>query len=156
MGKILCATRGGEAAIENQKQAIQRALTNDDDLIFFYVVDVEFMAHADYAIRPDIVTGEMDKMAEFLMAMAVERAEKAGQPASFIVRHGNFVEKLKDTIQEQDITLVVLGRPAEESAFELQGLRDLASSVAAETGVDVWIPGSEFVGDDADHAGQEH
>ena len=145
MGKILCATRGGEAAIENQKAAIERAKNTNSDLIFFYVVDVEFMAHADYAIRSDVVTGEMDKMAEFLMLMAVERAEKRGVPASFIVRHGQFGEELKATVVEEGITLVVLGRPGgEESAFALSSLTALAQNVAAETGVDVWIPGVDL------------
>ena len=70
MGKILCATRGGEAAVKNQQAAIQRAKESGDELAFFYVVDVEFMAHADYALRSDVVTSEMDKMADFLLAMA--------------------------------------------------------------------------------------
>jgi nucleotide-binding universal stress UspA family protein len=145
MGKILCATRGGEAAIENQKRAIQRAKETDDELIFFYVVDVEFMAHADYALRSDVVTAEMDKMAEFLMAMAVERAEKMGKEADYIVKHGKFVEELEETVREEDITLVVLGRPGdEESAFQLGGLRELARRIADETGVQVWIPGIEY------------
>jgi nucleotide-binding universal stress UspA family protein len=148
MGKILCATRGGEAAIENQKRAIQRAKETGDELIFFYVVDVEFMAHADYALRSDVVTAEMDKMAEFLMAMAVERAEKMGKKADYIVKHGNFTEELKETVREEDITLVVLGRPGdEESAFQIGGLRDLAKSIAEETGVEVWIPGIEIKGE---------
>lgn len=145
MGKILCATRGGEAAIENQKAAIERAKNTNSDLIFFYVVDVEFMAHADYAIRSDVVTGEMDKMAEFLMLMAVERAEKRGVPATYIVRHGVFSEELKDTVVEEGITLVVLGRPGgDESAFALSGLTALAKNITAQTGVDVWIPGVEL------------
>lgn len=145
MGKILCATRGGEAAIENQKAAIERAKNTNSDLIFFYVVDVEFMAHADYAIRSDVVTGEMDKMAEFLMLMAVERAEKRGVPATYIVRHGVFSEELKDTVVEEGITLVVLGRPrGDESAFALSGLTALAKNITAQTGVDVWIPGVDL------------
>lgn len=145
MGKILCATRGGEAAIENQKAAIERAKNTNSDLIFFYVVDVEFMAHADYAIRSDVVTGEMDKMAEFLMLMAVERAEKRGIPATYIVRHGVFSEELKDTVVEEGITLVVLGRPrGDESAFALSGLTALAKNITAQTGVDVWIPGVDL------------
>ena len=148
MGKILCATRGGEAAIENQKKAIQHAKETGDELIFFYVVDVEFMAHADYALRADVVTGEMDKMADFLLAMAVERAAKEGVETTAIIRHGNFVEKLKDTVASEDITIVMLGRPGEEeSAFRLNQLKELANNIEKETGVDVWIPGLEERGD---------
>nr|MBN1229339.1 universal stress protein [Anaerolineae bacterium] len=143
MAKILCATRGGEAAIKNQKAAIARAKENADSIIFFYVVDVEFLAHANYALRSDVVIGEMDNMADFLMTMAVERAEKEGVEASFIVRHGTFAHQLKETILEEEVSLVVLGKPEEESAFVLAGLQALASSLKKETGVEVWIPGLE-------------
>ena len=145
MGKILCATRGGQAALEAQEAAIERAIEQDDELVFFYVADVEFLAHAAYALRCDIVAEEIDKMAEFLMAIAVERAGWRGKEASFIIKHGNFVEELIETIREEDVTLVVLGRPAgERSRFEMEGLRKLARHVADKTGVDVLIPGIEF------------
>src|SRR5690606_39818957 len=64
MGKILCATRGGEAAIETQEAAIRRAIDQNDELIFFYVVDIEFLVHAAYALRSDIVEEEIDKRSE--------------------------------------------------------------------------------------------
>jgi nucleotide-binding universal stress UspA family protein len=140
MGKILCATRGGEASIRTQKAAIARAKKNKDELIFFYVVDVDFLAQADYALRPDVVTKEMDKMADFLLAMAVERAEKGGVGARYVMGHGNFVEQLKETIEAEGITLVILGRPGEDgSAFELEGLKRLAEALQAETGVEFLI-----------------
>ena len=142
MGKILCATRGGEAAIKNQEAAIKRAKEQADELVFFYVVDVEFMASAHYAVRSDVVTDEMVQMADFLMAMAVERAEKQDVEATYIVRHGKFAEELKATIEEAEITLVILGRPGEgESAFKLAGLQQVAASLEEETEVEVWIPG---------------
>jgi hypothetical protein len=141
MGKILCATRGGEAAIKNQEAAIERAKEQADELVFFYVVDVEFMASAHYAVRSDVVTDEMAQMADFLMAMAVERAEKEKVAASYIIRHGNFAEELKATVDEEDIRLVILGRPGEgESAFKLAGLQQFAASLEEETGIEVWIP----------------
>lgn len=140
MGKILCATRGGEASIRTQKAAIKRAKQNKDELIFFYVVNVDFLAQADYALRPDVVTKEMDKMADFLLAMAVERAEKGGVAARYIMGHGNFVEQLKEAIEIEEISLVVLGRPGEDgSAFELEGLQRLAEALQAETGVEFLI-----------------
>ena len=140
MGKILCATRGGEASIRTQKAAIERAKKNNDELIFFYVVNVDFLAQADYALRPDVVTKEMDKMADFLLAMAVERAEKGGVAARYVMGHGNFVEQLKEAIEAEEISLVILGRPGEDgSAFELEGLQRLAEAVQAETGVEFLI-----------------
>lgn len=145
MGKILCATRGGEAAVEAQEAAIRRAIEQDDDLIFFYVADVEFLAHAAYALRSDIVVEEIDKMGKFLLAMAVERAEQRGKQATAIVKHGNFVEQLIATIKEEDITLVVLGRPADDrSRFEMEQMRKLSRHIVDKTGTEVWIPGVEF------------
>lgn len=144
MGKILCATRGGPAAVEAQEAAIERAIQQGDDLIFFYVVNVDFLSKAHYVLRSDVVTEQMDHMAEFLMTMAVERAEARGKAATYIVRHGVFADELEDTVREEGITLVVLGRPAhEESIFRLESLHRFAGKIAAETGVEVWIPGLE-------------
>lgn len=145
MGKILCATRGGEAAIETQEAAIRRAIDQNDELIFFYVVDIEFLVHAAYALRSDIVEEEIDKMGEFLLAMAVERAEQQGEQATAIVRHGNFIEELIKTVTEEGITLVVLGRPANDrSRFELEQVKKLARRIVDKTGTEVWIPGIEL------------
>jgi hypothetical protein len=141
MGKILCSTRGGDASIRTQEAAIQRAKENGDELVFFYAFDMEFLAQADFVVRSDVVSDEMDKMAHFLMAMAVERAEKEDVQARYIIRHGRFADELKAAVLEEEATLVVLGRPADErSAFEPRGLKHLARAVQAETGVKVWVP----------------
>lgn len=141
MGRILCSTRGGEASVRTQEAAIQRAKESGDDLIFFYVSDLEFLRQANYALRTDVVTEELDKMGDFLTAMAVERAERAGVKSESLVKHGEFLEQLKAAIEEESITTVVLGRPAhEESVFELTALQELAENLQQETGVEVWIP----------------
>ena len=44
------------------------------------------------AVRPDIVSTEMEHLGEFLLLMAKERAEQQGVPASFILRHGELRE----------------------------------------------------------------
>lgn len=153
MGKILCSTRGGEASIRTQEAAIRRAKETGDQLIFFYVTDVEFLAYANYALHSDLVTGEMDRMAEFLMTLAVERAEKEGVAATYLIRHGHFAEELKKAIEQEGITLVVLGQPSEEeSAFKLTELRALAQRIREQTGVAVWIPGLDEGAEDKSHA----
>lgn len=63
MSKILCATRGGEASFGTQRQAIQRAKEENKTLLFFYVVDVEFMARANYGMRTNVVNKAMSNAA---------------------------------------------------------------------------------------------
>ncbi|MEA3339900.1 MAG: universal stress protein [Chloroflexota bacterium] len=43
MGKILCATRGGEASYRTQDAAIELAKERGDTLLFLYVVDLHFL-----------------------------------------------------------------------------------------------------------------
>ena len=140
MGKILCATRGGEESIKTQDAAIARAHTTGDELVFLYIYDVEFLAHANYALRSDVVSEEMDRMAEFLMRMATERAQKKGVNAQYVIRHGEFDAELTAVMQEESATLLVLGRPGkEDSLFALEHLENLASEMQAKTGVTTCI-----------------
>jgi nucleotide-binding universal stress UspA family protein len=137
MGKILCATRGGEASIRTQEAAIKDAKNDNHELVFIYIFDMEFLARASYALRQDVMTEEMEKMAEFLMAMAVERAEKEQVAARFLIRQGAFVEELRSAALEEEATLVILGRPIDEtSAFKLETLEALAEKLTEETGIE--------------------
>lgn len=129
MGTILCATRGGEGSIHTEEAAIKKAADGGDALVFFYVVDVEFMSHAKYTLRSDVVHEELEEMAEFLMAMAVERAIKRHVKATTLIRHGNFIEELVIAAAEVGATLVMLGRPnnddeADELAAKTEELTD--------------------------------
>jgi nucleotide-binding universal stress UspA family protein len=140
MGKILCATRGGEASYRTQDAAIALAQERNDELRFLYVVDIRFLDKTARAVRPDVVTAEMEKMGEFLLAMAQERAQKQGVEADYILRHGDLREELKSAARESDVSLVVLGKPAgAESAFVPTGLEALAAEIEAETGTPVCI-----------------
>lgn len=135
MGKILCATRGGEASVRAQDAAIKQAKETGDELIFLYIYDVEFLALAKYALRSDVVTDELDRMAEFLMTMAVERAKEQGIQARYAIRQGMFAVELAAAAQEEQATLVILGRPEEESLFEIEHLQDMAGKLEARTGI---------------------
>jgi nucleotide-binding universal stress UspA family protein len=137
MGTILCATRGGEASVLTEEAAIRLAAAGGDEIIFFYVVDVEFMAHAKYTLRSDVVHEELQEMAEFLMAMAIERAQRKHVKARALVRHGVYVEELISAAAEVGASRIVLGRPAEEEG--LARLEELAQRVAEETGIPVSI-----------------
>jgi len=136
MGKILCATRGGEASVKTQEAAIKRALETGDELVFFYAVDLEFLADADYALRSDVMEEEMGNMGEFLMLMAVERAEKQGVKAASVIRSEAFPEAIMAAAQEEQATLVVVGRPLDDSDPEaLARLKELVKTLEAQAGV---------------------
>jgi nucleotide-binding universal stress UspA family protein len=140
MGKILCATRGGEASYRTQDAAIALAQEQGDELLFLYVVDIGFLDKTASAVRPDVVATELENLGQFLLLMAEERAEKQNVHAGHILRHGELRKELKAAAQLPDVTLVVLGRPAgEESAFVPSGLTEFASEIESETGTPVRI-----------------
>lgn len=140
MGKILCATRGGEASYRTQDAAIRLAKEHTDELLFLYVVDLKFLDKTARAVRPDVVATEMEHMGEFLLTMAQERALAQGVPASYTVRHGDLKEELKAVARQPGVTMVILGRPAgEESAFVPASLEAFADEIEAETGKPVRI-----------------
>jgi nucleotide-binding universal stress UspA family protein len=140
MGKILCATRGGEASYRTQDAAIALAQERGDELLFLFVVDTHFLDKGRRAVRPDVVAEEMSHMGEFLLAMAQERAQKQGVAADYLLRRGRFRDELKAAASEESVGLVVLGRPSgEESAFVPADLQAFAAEIEAETGVEAVI-----------------
>jgi nucleotide-binding universal stress UspA family protein len=136
MGTILCATRGGEASYRAQDAAIALAKERGDELLFIYVVDIGFLQKTERAVRPDVVKAEMEKMGEFLLAMAQERAQKQGVKARYALCHGDLCHELKAAACEDAVDLVVLGQPAGTGgAFVPADLETFAAEIEAETGV---------------------
>jgi nucleotide-binding universal stress UspA family protein len=139
MGKILCATRGGEASYRTQDAAIALAKERGDTLLFLYVVDLHFLDKTAGAGVVD-VEREMTNMGQFLLLIAQERAAEQGVPAETICRKGAVREELKNAAREEDVSLVVLGRPAQsESVFKLADLQAFATEIETETGVQARI-----------------
>jgi nucleotide-binding universal stress UspA family protein len=139
MGKILCATRGGEASYRTQDAAIALAKERGDTLLFLYVVDLHFLDKTAGSGVVD-VEREMTKMGQFLLLMAKERAAEQGVVAETTCREGRLREGLKDAAREEEVSLVVLGRPADmESVFELAGLKALAAEIEDEIGTETRI-----------------
>jgi nucleotide-binding universal stress UspA family protein len=135
LGKILCATRGGEASYRTQDAAIALARERGDELVFLYVVNISFLDMTARAIRPEIVTTELEKMGEFLLLMAQERAKQQGVNVSCVIRHGDLREELKAAAREDDIDLVVFGKPAgASSSFTLEDLQAFITEFEVETG----------------------
>lgn len=140
MGKILCATRGGEASYRTQDAAIALAREQEDELLFLYVVDTGFLDKTERAVRPDVVAAEMEKMGEFLLLMAQERAQKQDVEASYILRRGRVREELKEAARDEKADQVVLGKPVgDESIFALEALQAFGVEIEAESGAKVLI-----------------
>jgi nucleotide-binding universal stress UspA family protein len=139
MERILCATRGGDASFLTQDKAIQIALDNGGELIFLYVVDTRFIDKTSEPIVVD-VEGEISKMGEFLLVMAQERAQKQGIEAGTLLREGKVRDELIKAVEEEEITLVVMGKPiGESSIFELDALETFAEDLEHETGVKILL-----------------
>ena len=126
MSVILCATRGGEASIKTQQRAIGLAKEREAKLVFIFVADVRFLDHYT-APRVPAMEGEMEHLGEFLLLMAKERAEKAGVEADFTVRKGVFMAALIEAAKELGASLIVLGRPADDSVTTLEYLENKLS-----------------------------
>jgi nucleotide-binding universal stress UspA family protein len=139
MGKILCATRGGEGSYRAQDEAIALAKARDDELVFLYVVDMHFLDKTSGAGVVD-VESELTKMGEFLLLMAQRRARKEGVHAQTVCYTGAVRDQIKRAAQEQQATLIVFGRPAgDASMFELPGVRTFADEIEEETGVETRV-----------------
>ncbi len=138
MTKILCAIRGGEASIRLQDIAIELAKESEDELVFLYVVNVEFIDTASAVIR-ETVTQEMEKLGEFLLLMAMERARKQGVPASDMIRHGKLQEEFEAAASDPKIRKVIFGKPGEEGLYSLESLEKMAAEIAEKYQVEVLI-----------------
>jgi nucleotide-binding universal stress UspA family protein len=139
MAKILCATRGGEASYRTQDAASRLAGERGGELMFLYVVNIEFLDKTARAVRPDVVEAEMERLGEFLLEMARERAAKQGVNADVILRHGTLAGELAAVANEHQVDSIVLGRPAEGGDYSLEELEALAVGIEAKTGSEVLI-----------------
>lgn len=139
MDVILCATRGGEASIRTQQRAIALAKEREAKLIFIFVSDVRFLEHYTAPRVPAMET-EMENLGEFLLLMAKERAEKEGVEADFTVRKGDFKTALIEASKDLGASLVVLGRPADDSLTTVEFLENVLSpAIKEETGAEVLV-----------------
>ncbi len=139
MGKILCATRGGEASYRTQDKVITLAKESGDELLFLFVVDLHFLDRTAAPIVVD-VTNNIADMGEFLLLMAKERAAKQGVEARTLIREGEVIDELEKAAQEEAVSRIVLGRPVgDESLFKLVELERLADRIQNDTGIQVQI-----------------
>ena len=141
MGRILCATRGGEASYRTQDAAIALAKEQGDELIFLYVADSSFLNQTAAPLVVD-VESRLVKMGEFLLLMAQERAAAQGISAQTVVREGRLRAELVGVARELEADLVVLGRSVDRhqlAIFDEIALQAFATSLQAITGAEVRI-----------------
>jgi nucleotide-binding universal stress UspA family protein len=139
MAKILCATRGGAASYRAQDAATRLAGERGDELLFLYVVNIDFLDKTARAVRPDVVETEMERLGEFLLEMARERAAEQGVSAEVILRHGRLLEQLVAAASEYQVDSIVLCKPAEGSVYSMEELESFAAEIEAKTGSQVLI-----------------
>ena len=138
MAKILCAIRGGEDSQRIQDIAIDLAKESGDQIVFLYVVNIEFLDTASAALR-DSVTLEMEKLGDFLLLMAQERAKKSDVGSEVMLRHGYLQEQFEAAASTPDITRVLLGKPGEGGTFSMESLEKLAKEIEEKCKVEVLI-----------------
>ncbi len=137
MTTILSPTRGGEKSYPNQDYAIHLAKERGAKLVFLYVSDVQFLNQISSPVLID-VKAELEEMGEFLLAMAQERASKAGIEAEIVVRSGNFREVIEALIPQFEISTLVLGSSEEKTAVTSNDfLRQLSQELANTHNLDV-------------------
>ncbi|MCJ7703048.1 MAG: universal stress protein [Anaerolineales bacterium] len=139
MSKILCATRGGEASYPAQDAAIALAKEQGDELVFLYVADISFLNQMAAPMVID-VESSLEKLGQFQLVMAQERAAAQGIIAQTIVRKGKFRAELVVVAEEIGATLIAMGRSqGPDAAFEDAALQAFAADLQTKTGVEVRI-----------------
>jgi nucleotide-binding universal stress UspA family protein len=108
---IVCAVRGGPESRETVSRAIELALASGARLTFLQVMDAEFLNHATVAPL-SVIYRELQNMAQFTMRILCDRAERRGvREASCLVRTGNIQRQIREFVSEQEVDLLVMGRP---------------------------------------------
>jgi nucleotide-binding universal stress UspA family protein len=139
MGKILCATRGGEESELTRAAAIEMARGEGHSLVFLYVADASFLDRIAAPLVVD-VEGELERMGRFQLAIACEQAAVKGVAAEAVVRHGHLQTQLAAASHDLGATIVVLGRPrAGAPVFDDEALDSFAEHLRAETGAEVLV-----------------
>ncbi len=138
MTKILCAIRGGEASQRIQDIAINLAKERETEIVFLYVVNTEFLDTASVALR-ESVTHEMEKLGDFLLLMAQERARKNGVVAEPLLRHGYLQPEFIAAAGTAEISTVLLGKPGEGGSFSMESLEVVAKEIEEKCQVEVLI-----------------
>jgi nucleotide-binding universal stress UspA family protein len=144
---VVCAARGGKRSRPAVNRAIRLAKERHADLTFLFVVDTEFISHA--LVGPlSVVREQLRDMGEFIMATHQSRASEAGVDADYAVREGDVREQIRTYLAENDVDVIVMGRPIEETeaaVFDVGTVTNFAAALEHDHGVEVVLVGQEDV-----------
>ena len=136
---VLCATRGGPASYPTQDAAIAQAKARDQDIVFVFVTNLQFLDKLSSAVLVDM-DEQMKELGDFLLLMARERAEKMGVRAFAEVRSGSIRQALIDVVRHYNANLVVMGQPGRSAnLFKTEHMEDIGEYLREEAGVEVML-----------------
>lgn len=145
--RIVCAARGGKGSRPAVNRAIQLAREQEADLTFLFVIDAEFLCHAMIG-PPSVVYQQLRDMGEFVMATLKARAAEQGVAADYAVRDGEVREQIRLYVEQNDVDVLVMGRPLQETdaaTFDAGTVSNFAAALEHEYGIQVVLVGQEDV-----------
>ncbi len=110
MSGIVCAIRGGPESRPTIEKAIDLARRTGLPLYFLYVVNLDFLSYTSSS-RLQVITQEMQRMGEFILLTAQEKAREVGIEAEGVVRQGRLRDELIAFAREVEADYLVLGCP---------------------------------------------
>lgn len=138
-GTLVCATRGGEGSRVAQLTAIEMAKSKDQHLIFLYVVDSQRVAEQKEVLQ-EAMHAEFHWLANALLNIARQRAERAGLSAEVIVREGIVKDEIEQFLRDNEASMLLLGAPRGTSPqFGDEAIERFAHAIEEDTGVPVTV-----------------
>ena len=141
MGRIVCATRGGEAGRHTQEYAITLAKERGAALDFLSVFDPSSTGQLNKELTAAVIA-EQRWLGRALLGIARARAKKEGVDAGSEVRCGPVLQTIEGYLKQVDASTLVIGEPRVNAAlamFQPTRVRDFADQVAEDTGVEVIV-----------------
>ena len=115
MSLVLCITRGDEAGVRVQDEAIALARDRGEALVFLYIADCSFLDKIAVGVLWRLAKKELAKMGRFILAMAVERARAEGVKAEAVIRSGVLRDVLPQVVREMELTTIFHEHPVGET-----------------------------------------
>jgi nucleotide-binding universal stress UspA family protein len=139
IGRIVCATRGGEAGRRTQERAISLAKERGVALDFLCVFEPDLANDLNKELAA-AVYAEQRWLGRALLGIARARAKKAGVHAGTEVRFGPVLQTIEAYLRQVGASALVIGAPRVDSTlamFKPSRMEGFAAQVERDTGVEV-------------------